>query len=79
MLNAGQYAPDALADAVAAATRRDCVTAWVCAADHQAYQLIADLQARGLRVPQDCSVTGFDGNVPPPGLPPICFSKKINN
>ena len=35
------------------------VTAWVCAADHQAYDLIADLRQRGLRVPQDVSITGF--------------------
>jgi DNA-binding LacI/PurR family transcriptional regulator len=37
------------------------VTAWVCAADHQAYDLVAALQQRGLRVPEDVSVTGFDG------------------
>src|SRR5271154_3612589 len=37
------------------------VTAWVCAADHQAYDLIAALQKKGLRVPEDVSVTGFDG------------------
>jgi len=60
-----------LADAVAHATRTDGVTAWVCAADHQAYQLIADLQTRGLHVPQDCSVTGYDGNEPLPGLPAL--------
>jgi DNA-binding LacI/PurR family transcriptional regulator len=63
---------------VAAVTRRDRVTAWVCAADHQAYQLIADLQARGLRVPDDCSVTGFDGNVPPPGLPALTTLRVTN-
>jgi len=44
---------------------RDGVTAWVCAADHQAYDLIAGLQARGLRIPEDVSVTGFDGIEPP--------------
>lgn len=44
------------------------VTAWVCAADHQAYPLMQDLQTRGLRVPADCSITGFDGLEPPPGL-----------
>jgi len=60
-----------LADAVAAATRREGVTAWICAADHQAYQLIADLKERGINVPADCSVTGFDGNEPPPGLPAV--------
>jgi LacI family transcriptional regulator len=63
--------PAAIADAVARATREDRVSAWVCAADHQAYQLISDLRERGLRVPEDCSVTGFDGNEPPPGLPAL--------
>lgn len=48
--------------------RRDGVTAWVCAADHQAYSLIQELQARGLRIPADCSITGFDGLEPPPPL-----------
>jgi LacI family transcriptional regulator len=70
--------PDALADAVANSTRRDKVTAWVCAADHQAYQLIADLRTRGLRVPQDCSITGFDGNEPPPGLPALATLRVPN-
>ena len=37
------------------------VTAWVCAADHQAFELIAALEQRGFRVPTDVSVTGFDG------------------
>lgn len=63
--------PEALADAVAHATRHEGVTAWICAADHQAYQLVSDLRARGIRVPQDCSITGFDGNEPPPGLPQV--------
>jgi LacI family transcriptional regulator len=58
----------AVADYVAAQTRNAGVTAWVCAADHQAYQLIADLRIRGLRVPEDCSVTGFDGIEPPLGM-----------
>ena len=40
---------------------REGVTAWVCAADHQAYDLMAGLRARGLRIPDDVSVTGFDG------------------
>lgn len=69
--NAPLKTPDELADAVAATTKRDRVTAWVCAADHQAYQLISDLRARGVRVPEDVSITGFDGNEPPPGLPPL--------
>lgn len=41
-------------------TRRG-VTAWVCAADHQAYDLIRGFRKRGLKVPADVSVTGFDG------------------
>jgi DNA-binding LacI/PurR family transcriptional regulator len=61
--------PGALADTVAERVRYDGVTAWVCAADHQAYQLISDLRDRGLRVPDDVSVTGFDGQDAPPGLP----------
>ncbi|HWB61563.1 MAG TPA: LacI family DNA-binding transcriptional regulator [Chthoniobacteraceae bacterium] len=44
-----------------AARIADGVTAWVCAADHQAYDLIAGLEKRGIRVPRDVSVTGFDG------------------
>ncbi|HEU5079249.1 MAG TPA: LacI family DNA-binding transcriptional regulator [Opitutaceae bacterium] len=63
--------PAELADFVAISARRDGVTGWVCAADHQAYQLISDLRGRGLRVPEDVSVTGFDGNEPPPGLPAL--------
>lgn len=45
---------------------RDGVTAWVCAADHQAYDLMAGLRERGLRTPVDVSITGFDGIAPPP-------------
>ena len=46
---------------------KDKVTAWVCAADHQAYPLMQDLQAHGIRVPEDCSLTGFDGLDPATG------------
>lgn len=60
--------PQQLADAVARMTREDHVTAWVCAADHQAYELVRDLGARGLKVPDDCSVTGYDGITPPYGM-----------
>ena len=48
--------------------RNERVTAWVCAADHQAYDLMAALHVRGVRVPEDCSVTGFDGLEPPPNM-----------
>lgn len=37
------------------------VTAWICAADHQAFDLIQGLNNRGFSVPNDVSVTGFDG------------------
>ncbi len=46
---------------LAAGRTRAGVTAWVCAADHQAYDLILGLKKLGLKVPADVSVTGFDG------------------
>lgn len=61
----------AIPDRVVQLMAQDRITAWVCAADHQAYHLIRELQARGLRVPRDCSVTGFDGLEPPAGLPQV--------
>lgn len=57
-------------DEVAKRTRQG-VTAWVCAADHQAYDLIHELKKRGLEVPKDVSVTGFDGIRRPPGFPTL--------
>jgi LacI family transcriptional regulator len=45
----------------AAERSRDGVTAWVCAADHQAYDLVAGLKKHRLKVPEQVSVTGFDG------------------
>jgi LacI family transcriptional regulator len=60
-----ELGPD-IPDRVAHYHRHDRVTAWVCAADHQAYHLIQALHQRGIRVPEDCSVTGFDGLEPPP-------------
>jgi DNA-binding LacI/PurR family transcriptional regulator len=36
------------------------VTAWMAASDYLGYQLCRGLQARGLYVPRDVSVTGFD-------------------
>lgn len=47
------------------------VTAFVCAADHQAYGMIQELKKLGIRVPQDVSITGFDGILPPPNLPQL--------
>jgi LacI family transcriptional regulator len=63
--------PAAIADEAARRCRKDGVTAWVCAADHQAYQLLSDLRARGIEAPRQCSITGFDGNEAPPGLPAL--------
>jgi LacI family transcriptional regulator len=45
------------------------VRAWVCAADHQAVELIKGLQARGIKVPGDVSITGYDGIPVPRGIP----------
>ena len=55
----------------ALAQTRDGVTAWICAADHQAYELIASFEQNGLQVPRDVSVTGFDGIARPPGGPDL--------
>jgi len=49
----------------------DGVTAWICAADHQAYDLIIALTERGYKVPQDVSITGFDGILRPQGAPAL--------
>ena len=66
--NSPRLTPAEEADVVARKIKDAGVTAWVCAADHQAYQLMQDLQARGIRVPEDCSITGFDGLEAPAGL-----------
>jgi LacI family transcriptional regulator len=60
--------PAGVTGAVVRKIREDGVTAWVCAADHQAYPLMKDLAAQGIRVPEDCAITGFDGLEPPDGL-----------
>lgn len=66
--NSPRLSPPEVADSVARITKETGVTAWVCAADHQAYQLMQDLPARGIRVPEDCSITGFDGLEPAAGM-----------
>jgi len=69
--NSPRLFPADVSATVAQLITQDGVTAWVCAADHQAYPLIHDLQARGIRVPEDCSITGFDGLEPPTGMRPV--------
>jgi LacI family transcriptional regulator len=65
--NIPRLTPAEVSENVARLIEQDRVTAWVCAADHQAYPLAQDLIARGLSVPGDCSITGFDGLDPSPG------------
>lgn len=50
---------------------RTGVTAWVCAADHQAYELVRGLKENGIDVPGKVSVTGFDGIETPAGFPEL--------
>ena len=50
---------------------KDGVSAWICAADHQAYDLIKALRERGYSVPKDISVTGFDGILRPATEPSL--------
>ncbi len=61
--------PTQVAEEAARLIREQRVTAWVCAADHQAYPLMQELRARGFQVPADVSITGVDGLEPPPGFP----------
>ncbi|MCG8528602.1 MAG: LacI family transcriptional regulator [Opitutales bacterium] len=61
-----QVEPEQMVDMVAQRVEAG-VRAWVCAADHQAYYLMTELEKRGIRVPQDVSITGFDGEKPPKG------------
>ncbi len=62
---------DALIDELLRIRREHRVTAFVCGADHQAYMLMRGLAERGLRVPDDLSLTGFDGTPVPESLPPV--------
>lgn len=41
----------------------DMPTAFVCNNDEVAYNLIHELQKRGMKVPEDCSVVGFDNSI----------------
>ena len=55
----------------AIARTRAGVTAWVCAADHQAYELVRGLSKSGFSIPGQVSVTGFDGIETPMGSPEL--------
>lgn len=55
----------------ALARMKEGVTAWLCAADHQAYDLARFFQSKGLRVPEDVSIAGFDGIARPAGGPQL--------
>ena len=70
-INISKVPPLTEADALRAmlAQTRNGVTAWVCANDYAAYAAVSHLRANGVRVPEDVSVTGFDGIQPPNGLP----------
>jgi LacI family transcriptional regulator len=47
------------------------MTGLICAADHQAYELIPKLKSKGVRIPEDISITGYDGIPTPHGLPQL--------
>jgi len=47
------------------------VTAWICVNDFVGYHVIRELNNRGVRVPGDISVAGFDNFDPPQGLPKL--------
>ncbi|MEY3000760.1 MAG: hypothetical protein RL648_974 [Verrucomicrobiota bacterium] len=47
------------------------ISAFVCAADHQAYGLLHELRKAGLEVPRNLSITGFDGIPAPANLPQL--------
>jgi LacI family transcriptional regulator len=46
-------------------------TAWACDSDATAYWIYRLLRARGLRIPEDVSLTGFDGFDPYPDCPQV--------
>jgi DNA-binding LacI/PurR family transcriptional regulator len=50
---------------------RDGVTAFVCANDYTGYEVCRRLMDRGVRVPDDVSMTGFDAATPMYGCPTL--------
>jgi DNA-binding LacI/PurR family transcriptional regulator len=47
------------------------VRAWICVNDNFGYQLVEQLKLRGISVPKDVSVCGFDNFDPPEGMPKL--------
>jgi LacI family transcriptional regulator len=71
VVNAGPRNPLSVEEAHAYVLRqtKQGVTAWLCAADHQAYDLMAYLKHHGVKIPTQVSVVGFDGIAQPKGAP----------
>jgi LacI family transcriptional regulator len=57
-------------DSVISAIKRG-TTGWVCTNDQMAFELIRGLASRGIKTPKDVSITGFDGEETPAGLPQL--------
>ncbi|QHI69935.1 LacI family DNA-binding transcriptional regulator [Tichowtungia aerotolerans] len=62
----GEQAVERAVDAV-----RDGVSAWICAHDGCAFDLVRRFHKEGIRVPQDVSVCGFDHLPAPAGMPEL--------
>ena len=54
-----------IADRIARLHRQEQVDAYLCTSGHFARELIAELDRRGLRVPEDISLAAFDDILPP--------------
>lgn len=60
-----------VADRVTSRARDAGVRAWICTDDYLGYTLVGALLGRGIRVPRDVSICGFDNFDPPPDLPKL--------
>lgn len=61
---------DAIAEAV-----RSGMTALTAANDEIGYAVIHEMRQRGIRIPEELSVTGFDGIDVPLGMPRLCSAR----
>ncbi|HBE03951.1 MAG: hypothetical protein A2096_17440 [Spirochaetes bacterium GWF1_41_5] len=59
-------------------SRRDLPEAVVCANDGQAYALLSRALQKGMRVPQDIAVTGFDNRDYPGGILPRVTTARVD-